>query len=182
MDTTTTTEVALVAVKVFENKEWSDIQKSINAMYTHEARVGWFEKDVYPETGEPVASVAVKQEFGFVTQLPGTNKVAIVPPRPFIRPAITKNKSLIDKYIDNNFKKVLDGSNTVEFALKLVSQLTRDLIQTEIKNLHEPALSAYTIAQRLKKRKSKVVTDAIRKPLIDTGHMFKTVNYTVTKL
>lgn len=178
----TTTEVALVAVKVVESKEWASIQKSIHALHTYEAKVGWFEKDVYPETGEPVASVALKQENGFVTKIPETGNIAVVPPRPFIKPAITKNKALIDKFIDTHFNKVLEGSSTVELALKFVSQFTRDLIQTEIKNLHEPSLSDYTIAKRLAKRKSKVITDEIRKPLVDSGKMFRSISYTVTRL
>lgn len=171
-----------MAVKVVESKEWADIQKSIVAMHTYEARVGWFENDVYPETGEPVASVALKQETGFVTRIPETGKVAVVPPRPFIKPAIDKNKSTLDKYIDNKFKRVLSGSITVDKALEFVSQRTRDLIQKEIKNVQEPELSKYTIAKRLAKRKSKVVTDSLRKPLIDSGKMFNSVLYTVTKL
>jgi hypothetical protein len=193
-----------VKYKVSETPEWVQLQKSIDALDGVVAKVGWFEKDVYDnEHKTPVASVALIQEYGaviaphHVEKLSSKEKssikrfakktkykekikgVIVIPPRPFIGPALRKNASNFNEMIIKGSKDVLNGAKTLKKVFRELSAKTKNAIQKEIKYVTSPPLSKYTIAKRLARRKNKKVTKSLTKPLIDTGKMIRSISYKV---
>ena len=146
------------------------------------AKAGWFSSARYKEsidtkTGEitgsdkHVAEIAMQNEFG--------NPNRKIPPRPFMRPALIHGKKLLQEIVDSQAKKILSDQSTVSKALDLVSAKYVGLVKREIKNLYSPPLSPYTIHMRLERRRRKVMTATLTKPLIDTGVMFNTITNVV---
>jgi hypothetical protein len=116
--------------------------------------VGFFQGSVYDD-GTPVASVAIKHEFGDVN----------VPPRPFFRPAIEKNYSkwggIFFKSYSSNFR--------INDSLNAVGLVASGDIALSIKNVTNPKLSKSTISRK-----------GFDKPLVDTGLMLGAVTHEVS--
>ena len=121
-----------------------DLRKKLNEMHNKKVAVGYFENATYTKNGKsiPVAYVASTME-------------------------LEKNKA---KYFDLINKAVVNSLNGSDFkvGLMIVGKMGAEDIQTEIRNLQNPALSPKTI---LKKGHSK--------PLMDTKVMFQSVTFKV---
>lgn len=196
--------------KVETNQEYDRLQKAINSLGDAEARVGWFENDVYDNKYQtPVATVAIIQEKGATIhthhfekfQEDAKNKsksatqrharkyknvsgdfsqVVIIPPRPFIGPALKKNNSKFADQMEKSSSQVLDGSKSLFKAFSELALSVRSAIQDEIKSVSSPPLSEATIKNRLSKLKDKQMTSSLSKPLIDSGKLFRSVSYKVS--
>lgn len=173
--------------KIEVNSEFTRLQKSINSLHGCEAKIGWFEDDVYDNNYQtPVATVAIIQEKGAVIPARHAHKLGhdtkqkkgaiIIPARPFIEPALKKNASNFSDKIELWSKQVLNGSSTVIKVFEKLAQATRSAIQNEIKSVTSPPLSPATVQNRLSKRKNKKKTQTLYKPLIDTGKMFQSIS------
>ncbi len=156
------------------------------------AQVGIPKGPTYPSDrgGQPVAFVAAIQEFGAPE--------ASIPARPFIRPAVNKDKSAWADYIGNNIIKVILGKTTADDVLYKVGSKAQLSIQESIKSIHEPALSPITVLLRKWRKEGETITGktvgkAARdidsgvdagsddKPLIDDGILLSSINHAVNK-
>lgn len=150
--------------------------------------VGWMaDTDVYPD-GTNTAMVAAIQEFG----APG----ASIPPRPFFRPMIAKESG---GWGDTIEKQLVATNYDTDATLGRMGEEISGQLQESIQAVDSPPLSPITLM--LKKMRSedqnlvvtgKVVGEAAarvkagedysgqsEKPLIDTGHLWQSVKYTV---
>ena len=144
-------------------------------------KVGWFEGARYNDAkATPVAYVATIHEYGS----PKNN----IPPRPFIRPAISKHEHEWAKIAEAGSKAVLAGHTDIGTVMEAIGQKAKAHIQKEITLVYSPALAEKTILARIRKnstlskkkgRLSERSIGLITKPLIDTGHMLATVANTV---
>ena len=142
----------------------------IKELQGKQAQAGWFKSAVYPN-GTPVAYVAAIQELGSAPQG--------IPPRPFMRPAISKNKAAWLKIMERGAQAVLKGQMTIGDVMGLVSTRAADDVAKAIVAVTTPPLKRATILARLRKRKDKTLTPTIQKPLVDTGLMLASVSHVV---
>ena len=165
-------EVHLTALDLGNPMALSDLADKINQLTKQKVKVGWFENMKYPDTLEPVAQVAMKNEFGIG-----------VPARPFMRPAIVDNKqkwgtsAIIQakNFVNDRIDKsgVYDGIGSIMIAD----------IQEAIIAVQEPPLAASTIEKRRARYNmtaSEPTPVTLTKPLIDTGKMIASVSMQVT--
>lgn len=108
--------------------------------------------------GLSMAQIAAENEFG----------TKIIPARPFMSTSFDENKALINKAIQGEYNKILDGQRATEQSLGLIGQLMTKLIVQKIRAIVSPPNSPRTIA--IKKSS---------KPLIDFGQMVQSVRYKV---
>ena len=91
------------------------LKKALDEINKRKLSVGWFENLKYEDTGESVAQIAAQNEFGVVSKN--------IPPRPFMRNAISKDGMVWTKNISQALKKSLDGGNSTvllnEFSVLL---------------------------------------------------------------
>lgn len=117
-------------------------------------RAGFFEGSQY-EGGKTVASVARYNEFGLG-----------VPKRPFMRPAVHRNRQMLVERLRSEYKKALRNNTDTMNVLGIFGELVRGLIVNEILTKTYPPNAPSTI-----KRKG---VDA---PLRDTKVMLHSVRY-----
>ena len=120
-------------------------------------RVGFLEGAPYDKTGTPVATVAASNEFGN----PANNQ----PPRPFFRSMIA------DKSPEwgNDLAKIAEAAQfDATEMLGRMGQHISDQLQASIRDFTDPPLSPVTVAKK-----------GFSKPLIDTGHMLRSVAYDI---
>ena len=139
---------------------------------SRKVEAGWFESDRYPaakgqRTGMPVAAIARIQEHG--AEIKRGDSTITIPARPFMRKAAEDFKQQRKAVQDRIAKRVIDGKITQEQALGQLGEFMAGLIAKSIKNGGWPKNAPSTIAGK-----------GFDKPLIDTGHMFKTVNSKVS--
>lgn len=121
-----------------------------------EVQVGFLENATYPD-GTSVALIAAINEFG----APSRGQ----PPRPFFRRMVAAKSpewpsAIADLLKANDF----DANRTLE----QVGAAIKGQLQQSIVDLVDPALKPSTVARK-----------GFDKPLIDTGHMLKSVDYRV---
>ena len=145
-----TLEAVMVVLGNLE-RHLAELEKSLT---DKKAVVGWFPTAVYP-SGEPVALVAAKNEFGD----------RITPPRPFIRPTISDKKNEWSEILGHLIKQGRTGEESLELvALKMQGDINSAIIEVT-----EPELAESTLATRKKRGNSS------DKPLNDTGYMMATL-------
>lgn len=113
--------------------------------------VGFMSEATYPD-GTSVAEVAYKNEFG--------ETLHNVPPRPFFRQTIAAKK----KDWSHNVGVGLSKGLSIKDTLSLVGESAVGDIQETIKEFSDPPNARYTIEKK-----------GFNDPLIDTGHMWKSV-------
>lgn len=101
----------------------------------------------------------------------------IIPPRPFIRPALAKNQGKWRDFVTSQIKK----GESLDVIFEKLGLMVQGDIQTEISNVFTPPLAKSTIRNRMRKHKVKEVTPAMTKPLIDTGLMINSVQHKIYK-
>ena len=137
-------------------RKLTEIAKQIESASS--VRVGFLEDSTYDD-GTQTAYVAALNEFGD----PDHNQ----PPRPFFRNMIAANQGGWGAALG----KTLKASNfNTEQAFSLMGDGMKGQLQKSIQQLDSPPLSPKTIARK-----------GFSKPLIDTGHMFNSVDYEVKK-
>lgn len=107
------------------------------------------------QAGLSMPEIAAQNEFG-------TNEI---PARPFMRTSFDENIQKINKAIQNEYEKIIDGKSTVKKSLTLIGLFMENLIKMKIRAIQTPPNSPKTIA--LKKSS---------KPLIDFGQMIQSVH------
>lgn len=145
------------------------------------AKVGWFAGNSYPDetnpktnkttVGQPVAQVAVTQEYG--------DPVKRIPPRPFMSTTISQKKNEWTKLLLSGSKAVLAGNENPESVMTAVGSLAAGEIRKTITNIYTPELSQRTIYNRQHRRSDKKTLGNLDKPLVDTGHMLNTLTFQV---
>lgn len=128
-------------------------------------RVGVVEHQHYDD-GTPVAYVAAIHEYGS----PSNG----IPPRPFFRPTLTKNKK---KWVATVGAAIKSGAS-LENALEMVGLLASADVKQTLSEITEPPLKESTIRARNRKYKSKS-NKVSTKPLIDTRLLFDSISYSV---
>lgn len=118
-------------------------------------KVGWFESAHYPN-GRSVAENAATHEFGAPQ--------AGIPPRPFMRPTIDREKDKWSRQIGEGARSVLAGQRTARQVLEVVMVGAAGDVGKSIQAVTSPPLKPETV-----KRKG------FAKPLIDTSLMFQSV-------
>jgi len=120
-------------------------------------RVGFLENAKYPD-GTPVAMIAAIQDYGAPN--------AGIPPRPFFRNMIAAKSpewpAAIAQLLKDNNLDAVKALDQTGFAIE--GQLRESIQQT-----NAPPLAPSTIARK-----------GFDKPLIDTGHMYNSVDHEVT--
>ena len=170
-----------IKVRQVKGEGYKQLEIALKDLDGYVAKVGWFQGAKYPDKkSTPVAYVATIQEFGY--------EAKNIPPRPFMRPAIAHNEQAWKKAAEYGAKRVLKGTETVQQSMERIGLLAVGHIKKEIDSVWSPELKESTVRARLAKYKSntKVSSDfeaghSIRKPLIDTEHMRKTLTNTVER-
>lgn len=136
-------------------------------------KVGWFKDNRYPETGTPVAEIAAQNEFG--------NPAKYIPPRPTLRPTISKKREYWKRVARKGAMDILkEGVTTPGHVLEVVGLTAADDFRGAINQLKAPALSPRTIDARIqKKKKGRILFAGVDKPLIESGIMLKTLTNVV---
>jgi hypothetical protein len=184
------------------------VQKHIAALAAMKGKsveAGWFESDRYPASGdksvgEQVARIARIMEYGAAINHPGGTKyiedaaengrylgtrfvhkdfkgehkvtkahVIVIPARPFMRLAWTKFKQQRLKIQAKIAKDLINKKIEPNQALAQIGMALEDCIADSIKNGGWQSNSPSTISKK-----------GFDKPLIDTAHMWKSVNSKVT--
>jgi hypothetical protein len=134
---------------------------------------GWFESDRYAATanesvGEPVAKIARINNYGATIKRDG-KVVGIIPARGFMQGAwlaFSRNRAAIQKKAIN---QMLTKGKTPEQALGMIGNVLEGEIVKSIRDGGWEPNAPSTIAKK-----------GFDKPLIDSGHMWKTVNSKVS--
>lgn len=119
-------------------------------------RVGFLENATYPD-GTPVGMIAAIQDFGAPR--------AGIPPRPFFRNMIADKSHEWPKAIAGLIK---DNGLNVEKALDKAGAAIAGQLRESINKTNAPPLKPATIRRK-----------GFSKPLIETGHMFNSVDHEV---
>lgn len=135
----------------------------------HKVVAGFFETSKYDD-GTPVAYVAAQNEFG--------HPAANIPSRPFFRNAIKANEKKWQDVSSKLMLSVIEGKLSKEQALEQLGALIKgDIQEAIIDGEFEPLKQSTLYARQSRKRTAGVAN----KPLIDTGHMMRSVDYAVEK-
>ena len=151
-------------------KAFATLDVALKNLEAKQVRAGWLESAKYPD-GTPVAYVAAIQELGS----PSNN----IPPRPFMRPTVIREKEVWKKMLASGSRSILAGKSTITEVLEQVGGYAAAQIAKSITLVFEPPLKKKTIQARLKRRKDKTITATLTKPLVDTGIMLRTVDHVV---
>lgn len=151
-------------------------------------RVGWFPAAKY-ENGTNVAYVAAIQEFGS----------GPIPPRPFFRTAVAKEKTTWKSNAAQGAKAVLKGTATAHGVMDALGERAQEDVKETINQITSPPLSPVTLELRAMKHKNpnlrvtgktvgeaaarvrqpgyKLAAGTPTKPLIDTKLMITTLTH-----
>ena len=123
-------------------------------------RVGLPTNVTEPETGVSLALVGAVHEFG--------SPKMHIPERPWLRPAIRKNKNDLNRLNRINFVKMIKGQLTSDQALEQLGVMAVGKVQEYIEQGDFAPLSEATIRGK-----------GSSKPLIDSGQMRQNVTYEI---
>lgn len=180
----------------------SVVAKGLRALDGKVAKAGWFETSHY-EDGTPVALVAATQEYGAHINHPGgtpyrigadgkaifVSKAAgaglpltkahaiIIPPRPFMRPTILREKQSWLEILASGSRSVMAGRTTAESVMEAIGARGAGDIRKSITQVWNPPLKASTIAARRRSLTDKKTVGALDKPLVASGIMLSTVTH-----
>jgi hypothetical protein len=147
------------------------LEKTLKDSNTNKVgKVGWFESAVYKK-GTSVATVAAQNEFG--------NPTKNIPPRSFMRTSLKENESLLRAIANNQAKKIVNGAQSAEGALEIITVKYAMLARKKITEITEPPLKPATIAARVRKMKDKKTIGLLNKPLVETKVMLNTLTHVV---
>lgn len=142
----------------------------LNELDGKEVAVGWFES-THEANGAQTAYIASIHEYG----APSKN----IPPRPFMRPTIAREEKNWQSLLQSGAKQIIKGSTTIEAVYGLLGAKASGDIAKTIASIHSPPLKEKTVQARARKRKSRTITDTLRKPLVDDAIMIGSVTWRV---
>jgi hypothetical protein len=144
-----------------------DLSNTANFFGGHKVTAGFFESAKYAN-GTPVAYIAAIQEFGY----PEGN----IPSRPFFRNAIKANGQKWGDVAGRLIESAIEGKISESQALEQLGSMIKGDIQESIIDGDFESLKQSTLVARQSRKRTAGVAN---KPLIDTGHMMRSVDYTV---
>ena len=139
---------------------FAELDVALKALKGWEGRTGFFEDATYPN-GTKVAYVAAIQELGY--------EEGGIPARPFMRPAVTKNKSRWSDFAARIAKRILKGTQTAQGGMEDLAEFAAEDVKQAIEAVTTPTLKPGTLAARRAKGRTS------DKPLIDTKLMIRSV-------
>ena len=125
--------------KVVRKSNIPKVKLAIDELGKFKLTAGWLESAKY-DAQTPVAGIAATQEFGS----PRNG----IPPRPFIRPAISDNRQAWIDLVENLSKEILAGNQTARGAMSILGLVVEGNIKEAIIAVNQPELSPITIALR----------------------------------
>lgn len=114
----------------------------------------------HKKAGLSMPQIAAQNEFG----VPSRNQ----PPRPFLYSTVDEQRENINRVIEKQYDKIIEGKVTLKQGLSIIGLYVMKLVDQKIGTLREPKLSPRTIA--IKKSD---------KPLIDFGQMRQALQFKV---
>lgn len=185
-------------------KGFAELQTRLQGLGNKVAKAGWFESSKY-EDGTPVAYIASIHEFGvhinhpggtpykiidgkatFVRKdSPGAEKLPVtkphpivIPPRPFMRPTVERERQNWMNYLAQGAAAVLRGETSADAVLEIVSMRAAADVAKTISQITSPPLKPSTIRARLRARSDKKTVGLLDKPLIDWGKLYGEITNT----
>ena len=160
------------------------VQQRINELDLMKVEIGWFASAQHPKYGKvkedgsqdiigyiPMATIAAQNEFG--------NSENGIPPRPFIRPALSENKVSWRDAIKRGARSIILGASTDEKVLNQIGLNVAGTIREYITKVQTPPLKPATVKARLRIRADKETVGLIDKPLVFEGILLNSVTYVV---
>lgn len=160
----------VVIVKRSNPKAFATIEHHIKELEGKELQVGWF-NTTREANGARTYEIAEIQEYG--------SAIKNIPPRPFMRPTIAREEGNWKRQLLVGAKAIISGNATIEDVYNDLGGKASAEIARTITLIHTPKLSPKTIAARARKRKSREITDTLRKPLVDDAIMVNSVTWRV---
>lgn len=139
-----------------EGRRFQQMLKDLSDL---EVRVGFQKGDAVESDGTDICDVAAWNELGTVN----------IPSRPFLRKSVDENEGKINSFLQSKKDDLIRGSSA-EQVLKEIGIFQKDLIQEKTTEGRFTPNSEATIRRK-----------GSSKPLIDTGRMRQSVNYTVKR-
>lgn len=130
--------------------------------------VGYMAGAAYPN-GTPVAYIAAIHEYGS----PSNG----IPPRPTLHPSLDQAKGKLSNILIGGIRSAI-GGGSVDAAFEAVGLAAQGIVREAIADLKSPILSEATIKRRASKHHA---GKASNKPLVDTGTMLGSVDYSVVR-
>jgi hypothetical protein len=135
-------------------------------------KVGFIGDTKYPNKNFTTAGAAYVSEFG--------NATKNIPPRPFMGPAVQKNREKWRQLMQSLYKSVLTGKLRFWTVFDQVGLVAAGAIKEEIRAVNSPPLKLSTIKARLRgKKQGKYVALTITKPLVHTKLMLNSVTHVI---
>jgi len=151
----------------------AQLKKTIQEIEHKQLRVGWGDTIKYDD-GTSVAMIAAQNEFG--------NAAKSIPPRPFMRPAISAHKMTWSAKLAQGTKAVLNGKRSIGEVFEAVGLLVAGDVRKQISLVTAPALKTATVMARLRGTKQgKSVKLTAAKPLVHTGYMLNSLTSEVVE-
>jgi HK97 gp10 family phage protein len=144
-----------VAVKD-NDKGFNRIKRELKKIERAETNVGVQAGEDHDESELSLAQIAFNNEYG----------TSRIPSRPFMRNTYANNKEKLNKIIDSEFGKILDGARDTVTSVKLVGEWYEAAIKSEIRTGDFVANAPSTIAEKNSS-----------KPLIDTGQLINSIRH-----
>ena len=146
-----------MSVKISDNDGlWRAIESDLRKLNKSHTKVGFIGSETRDGDSLTNAEVATFNEFGT------TN----APARPFMRPAVAKNKNKIADMQESGYSRVIQQKSTVGRELSAIGSVMQGEIQKMITDVKSPANASSTIKAK-----------GSSNPLIDTGAMRQSVTH-----
>lgn len=134
--------VFVVEIKRTNTKVFEQLDLRIKELQGKEGKVGWLDKDTYPDGGPTIAYVATIQEFGS----------GPIPPRPFMRPTVTEQKETWQAIAAEQANRILAGKTDSQTAMEVLTFAAESAVYEKIVSITSPPLSLLTLLARKYKR------------------------------
>lgn len=137
----------MATVKQSNPKAFEALDVKLKQLQGYEGRTGFFSTEHYPD-GTPVAYVAAIQELGY----------GPIPPRPFMRPAVVKNKTKWKDVAAQMAKSILAGQRTGQEGMEVIAKVAAEDVKQSIQDVTSPPLTPLTLWLRYYRRQGKKIT------------------------
>ena len=141
------------------------VQKQLAGIRTE---VGYLPGKEYPD-GTPVAYIAAIHEYGS----PSNG----IPPRPTLHPSLDQARGKLSNILIGGIRSAI-GGGSVDAAFEAVGLAAQGIVRGAIADLKSPALSDATVKRRASRHHA---GKASNKPLVDSGTMLGSVEYSVVR-
>lgn len=141
-----------------ETRDGKRLRKQIDELMKLELRVGFQHGEEADDAGVDIADIAMWNELG----------TARSPARPFMRQSVDNNAARINAMCKAQLQAIASGSRTAKEALNALGALQKALVQDTIRN-----------GEFVENAPSTIKKKGSDQPLIDTGRMRQSVNFTI---